>query len=209
MMPPAPPCMLNVLTGARGMSQNSLKIPLSSVEQSSWGVQGHPLGALHARVQLGINAPSSTIHAKFEVVTICLKTALLGFCTGSRTVQSTLDGGDYCAILWCFNLCGDFAFSASQNCKFVLLVSQQSREISLPEGGLGLIHIGIRVVAGQTAGGSRVRMAGPARGWRPPKVICGHSGLPHDIKAYQQGSRNRDAYGEHEYRWETLTTLPC
>lgn len=35
MMPPAPPCMLKVLTGALGMSQNSLKIPRSSEEQRS------------------------------------------------------------------------------------------------------------------------------------------------------------------------------
>ena len=49
MMPPAPPCMLKVLTGARGMSQNSLKMPRSSEEHSSWGVQGQPLGALLGR----------------------------------------------------------------------------------------------------------------------------------------------------------------
>ena len=48
MMPPAPPCMLKVLTGARGMSQNWLKMPRSSVEHSSCGVQGQPFGALQA-----------------------------------------------------------------------------------------------------------------------------------------------------------------
>ena len=45
MIPPAPPCIENVDTGARGMSQKSLKMPRSSVLQRSCGVQGQPLGA--------------------------------------------------------------------------------------------------------------------------------------------------------------------
>ena len=60
-MPPAPPCMLKVLTGARGMSQNWLKMPLSSVEQSNCGVHGQPFGALPIKSdsQLSGFGPSS------------------------------------------------------------------------------------------------------------------------------------------------------